>query len=172
MILFLDFDGVLHPDEVYIVRGKDVVLRCDGHNLFEYAELLIDALMPYPDVRIVLSTSWVHALSLDEAKARLPEGLQSRVTGATYYTASNKFEWNSLTRYQQIMHYVHRYNVQNWLAIDNDASGWPEDKRHHLVHTDDWGGLGGTIGALDDLQTKLKKIAPDVKSNPRMIGKP
>jgi hypothetical protein len=29
MILYLDFDGVLHPDEVYIVKGK-VVLRAEG----------------------------------------------------------------------------------------------------------------------------------------------
>lgn len=160
MILFLDYDGVLHPDEVYMVRGKGVVLRCDGHNLFEYADLLTDALTPHADVRIVLSTSWVHALSFNEAKKRLPENLQVRIEGATYHSAGNKYEWNALTRYQQIMRYVLRHNVQNWLALDNDAEGWPDNKRHHLVHTDDWGGLGGTIGALDDLQTKLKGTQP------------
>lgn len=29
MILFLDFDGVLHPDEAYLVKGRPV-LRTEG----------------------------------------------------------------------------------------------------------------------------------------------
>lgn len=49
MILFLDYDGVLHTDEAYHTK-KGVVLRCDGHNLFEHAQLLTDLLEPYPHV--------------------------------------------------------------------------------------------------------------------------
>jgi hypothetical protein len=158
-ILFLDYDGVLHPDEVYLTRAKGIVLRADGHNLFEHAELLADTLESHQDVRIVLSTSWVHALDFNKAKARLPERLQSRVKGSTWHSSGNKYEWNALTRYQQIMRYVLRHNLQDWLALDNDDVGWPDHKRHHLIHTDDWGGLGGTVGALDDLQTKLEMRA-------------
>ena len=33
-VLFLDFDGVLHPDEVYRV-GDKIVLKMDGFCLFE-----------------------------------------------------------------------------------------------------------------------------------------
>lgn len=155
-ILFLDFDGVLHPDEAYFYRGKGVVLRADGHNLFEYSELLADALKGHQDVRIVLSTSWVWALSFNEAKARLPEELQCRVKGSTWHSSQNRYEWQTLTRYQQILQYVNRHKLTDWLAIDNDAEGWPGHKRHHLIQTDDWGGLGGTVGALDALITKLE----------------
>ena len=39
MILFLDLDGVLHPDEAYLVHGRSV-LRAEGE-LFMWAPLLI-----------------------------------------------------------------------------------------------------------------------------------
>jgi hypothetical protein len=81
-VLYLDFDGVLHPDEIYRIRGR-IVLRCDGMNLFEWAPLLVDHLEPYPDPRIILSTSWIRTLSLNEARAWLPVSLGSRVIGAT-----------------------------------------------------------------------------------------
>jgi hypothetical protein len=157
-ILFLDFDGVMHPNEVFMSRkvAGGVVLRCDGHNLFEHAELLADLLEPHQDVRIVLSTSWVHALSFSRAKERLPERLRSRVKSATWHSQRNKYEWHSMTRYQQILQYVNRHNITDWLSIDNDDLGWPDAKRHHLILTNDFGGLGGTVGAVDDLVTKLE----------------
>jgi hypothetical protein len=46
MILFLDFDGVLHPDAVYLERGRPV-LRADGE-LFMWAHHLVDALASAP----------------------------------------------------------------------------------------------------------------------------
>ena len=47
MILFLDFDGVLHPDPCF-----------EEARLFENAPRLSAALAPYPEVAVVLSTSW------------------------------------------------------------------------------------------------------------------
>ena len=63
MILYLDFDGVLHPDEVYIVKDK-VVLRAEGR-LFMWADRLAEALADRPAVRVVLSTSWVCGFHAD-----------------------------------------------------------------------------------------------------------
>lgn len=68
-VLYLDFDGVLHPDEVYRIRGR-IVLRFDGMNMFEWAPLLAEHLEPYPDVQIILSTSRVRVLSF--TKGRVP----------------------------------------------------------------------------------------------------
>ncbi len=125
-VLFLDFDGVLHPDEVYLQRGKPV-LRCDGYSLFEHADR---------------------------------QALQERVIGATWHSKGafgghyTWGAWSQTTRYEQIMTYVLRHRLANWIAIDNDDHGWPDDKRHHLVHTDDWGGLGD-VSAQADLIGKL-----------------
>ena len=102
MILFLDYDGVLHPNEAFMTKSG-VVLRCDGHNLFEHAELLADLLEPYPNVKIILSTSWVWTLSFKRAKEHLPGRLQSKVTGSTWHSQIDERPiWDSLTRYEQI----------------------------------------------------------------------
>ncbi len=143
MILFLDFDGVLHPNEVTHYQKRGIVLECDGHTLFEHADTLVEILSPYPQVKIVLSTSWVAALGFDRAKSYLPENLKNRVIGATYHSALSAREWWwSMTRYGQIARYVQRHHLLRWIAVDDNDEGWPEDQRNHLVCTNEWAGLG------------------------------
>ena len=146
-ILFLDYDGVLHADDVY--RNKSGIALKSGGTLFEHAAILAAAIDPHPNVKIVLSTSWVRELGFNRAKKYLPPLLQSRVTGATYHS---RFElddglvpqtpWGLLNRYEQIARHVMKHNIMDWIAVDNDNEGWPEKLEHRLVHTDDWLGLG------------------------------
>lgn len=72
MILFLDFDGVLHEDPCF-----------DKARLFECAPGLAQALEPFPEVHIVLSTSWRTDRTLAEMLQPLPEALRRRVIDAT-----------------------------------------------------------------------------------------
>lgn len=134
-VLYLDFDGVLHPDEVYRIRGQ-IVLRCDGMNLFELAPLLAEHLEPHPDIRIILSTSWVRVLSFTKARAWLPESLGMRVIGATWHSSMKTYWWLGLSRYQQISLHAKRHKIARWLAIDDDVQGWPNDQFEQLVNTD------------------------------------
>lgn len=157
----LDYDGVLHPNEAYMTK-QGVVLRCDGYNLFEYAEVLANLLEPYPHVKIVLSTSWVWALSFAEAKKRLPARLQERIIGATWHSRMDeRHVWTEYTRYEQINTYISRHQITNWVAIDDDAHGWPEGKRHHLIHTDEWGGIGEKA-AQEELIAKLENYVQPI----------
>lgn len=157
LILFLDFDGVLHPNEAYQVPGHGIVLKMDGHNLFEHADTLASALDAHRDVDVVLSTSWVWTIGFCQSKARLPAPLQERIIGSTWNSSMNRHYWNSLTRYEQIKMYVNRHQVKNWIAIDDNDFKWPEKKRQHLIYTNEYGGLG-TVGALDELLLKLNKF--------------
>jgi hypothetical protein len=159
-ILFLDYDGVLHPNEVYLYSGPRLELRADGHTLFEHGELLCTLLAPHPQVRIVLSTSWVSALRcFNDAKNYLPPALQARVIGSTWHSTQDRYRWDAMTRYEQIMGYVLRHRLPNWLALDDDNAGWPRNQRHRLVHTDEWGGLGD-VPAQADLSAKLEILSP------------
>lgn len=88
MILFLDFDGVLHPDAVYLTK-RGVELRAEG-GLFMWSSLLSDALANHPDIRIVLSTSWARQISYDHARKALPLPLRSCVIGATWHSAMGR----------------------------------------------------------------------------------
>lgn len=140
-VLFLDFDGVLHPDLVYRTLGR-IILGVDGVALFEWLPVLEEQLAQHAEVQIVLSTSWVRVLGFNRTLRRLPPALRQRVVGATWHSAMKEEEWNELTRYMQIVNYVHRHNVTRWLAIDNDDEGWPDIAYDRLVHTDDLQGLG------------------------------
>lgn len=145
MILFLDFDGVLHADDVY--RTKKGIVILGGGTLFEHASLLVAALEPHPEVKIVLSTSWVRVFGFSQAKKRLLPQLQDRVVGATYHSDFEREDyvgspWCNLNRFEQIARHVTRNKITDWLALDNDKKGWPECQYHRLVHTKDRLGLG------------------------------
>lgn len=74
-ICYCDFDGVLHDDAVYCSRGEGIHLRTPAKTLFEWPFILEQLLAPYPDVKIVLSMSWVRVKRFSFAKAQLPAGL-------------------------------------------------------------------------------------------------
>lgn len=154
-VLFLDFDGVLHPAAVFQSRDELYLARNDIA-LFAWAPLLVRALTPYPDVRLVLSTSWVYALGFAEAKSWLPEELQRRTVGSTL-DARNGRNWNLLSRYAQIQRYVQRNDCRYWVAVDDDVWDWSEAHRDNLVATSGERGLAEE-GKLDELIRKLAGI--------------
>jgi hypothetical protein len=132
-VLFLDYDGTLHPGDVW-VQGATIELNAPGHELFENAPVLEELLAPYPSVRIVLSTTWVRMFSFKYARDRLPPGLVERVIGSTFDPAApNAWRFDRLTRYDAIMEDVMRRRPARWLALDDDALGWAEAERHRLV---------------------------------------
>lgn len=58
-VLYLDFDGVLHHEDCWWHPRKGPYLHQTGYQLFQHVGLLEETLAPYPQVKIVLSTSWV-----------------------------------------------------------------------------------------------------------------
>ncbi|GAB1386929.1 HAD domain-containing protein [Melaminivora sp.] len=168
VILFLDFDGVLHPDEAYMVKGRPV-LRAEGA-LFMWAPLLVDALKNYPGVQIVLSTSWARELRFTRARSFLPPELQQRTIGATWHscmafndygdfrTRNRNTWWDRATRYQQIRRYADRAQLVNWIAIDDAPEGWADVDHDRLLQTDPQQGLGDPA-AMARLQVLLESTA-------------
>jgi hypothetical protein len=85
-ILFIDYDGVLHPDAVYRM-SQGIVLRREGLRLFRRGISLLEAVLAtHPEVRIVLSTSWAREVDFDHSRQRLSRGLQARVIGAMWHS--------------------------------------------------------------------------------------
>ncbi len=171
MKIFLDFDGVLHPDNVVQPHNRALELRGPG-SLFMHASILEGILDEHPEAEIILSTSWVRFLKYSKTVKKMPEGLRAKVTGATWHSgmakpdgspyrrAEDPFNW--MTRFQQIEWYLKRHEVTDWLAIDDLHSGeeidkWPEAQRHRLVLTNPDLGLGCPV-AQEDLRTKLRGL--------------
>lgn len=162
MILFLDFDGVLHPHPVYNIPGRGIVLKTvelpeefDHLDLFCYAHHLVEIMAEFPAVRIVLSTSWVEAIGYSRTVGRLPAEIRRRVVGATYHSRHTP-EWNRQTRYQQIRQHVdyHGLGDTEWIALDDNDDGWPADCRGQLVYCDDVSGIA-EARARDELRAAL-----------------
>lgn len=155
MILFLDFDGVLHPDAVYLRLNGEIELRAPGE-FFMWAPVLIDALAEHPDIRIVLSTSWARELGYHKARKALPAELRQQVIGATWHSTMGRgwpdfIPYDAQTRYQQIATYLSRLTEPvPWLAIDDNATGWPGTQREHLIQTEPMRGL-----SAPEVQTEL-----------------
>jgi hypothetical protein len=164
VIVFLDYDGVVHYHDVRYFRGRGPVLEVPGRKLFEWAHIVDDALLPYPDARIVLSTSWVRELSFDRARRYLPASLQARVIGATFHSVLEREApnwWRTSTRFQQIHAYVQRHNVRVWLAVDDLHSSeeiWPEEFEDHLVKSNSEMGLSDPA-TQERLRAVLKRLA-------------
>lgn len=157
-ILYLDYDGVLHPEPVYRHPRGGMYFGVDhtGHALFEHAEILVDALALHPEVRIVLSTSWVRVLGFSQAKAYLPEALRSRVIGATFHSTMNKFEFDAMTRGAQVLADATRRSATRWVALDDDDEGWIGAASKHLVLTCGRNGIADPQ-AVAELSEKLQE---------------
>lgn len=170
MVLFLDYDGVLHPDSVYLIKGRPT-LKCEG-SLFMWADLLGDLLIGFPDVTIVLSTSWCRELSFSRARRYLPDSLKSRVIGSTWHSAMKSSElndefggknwWDHAGRYQQILRFVNRASLSDWIAIDDQPEGWQESDLNRLVKTDSQRGISD-LACQHQLRRLLSQNSKPVK---------
>lgn len=166
-ILYLDYDGCLHADDVRLVKGKPAIYvdgKPSDRPLFEHAGLLEQLLEPYPHLRIVLCTSWVKALRFSRAKGYLPANLQTRVVGGTWHTDMRyeSGDFDSLTRYQTIIADAHRRKNDRWLALDNDIDGWPLDKRDRVVAPTDPILALAQHGIAEELSAKLELLCSHV----------
>ena len=135
-ILNLDFDGVLHHENVlwHPTRGPQLVAP-ESLRLFQHVDLLAEVLKPHPGIGIVLSTAWTLQYGCRGAARRLPLSLRHRVVGATFHSAMNRDQFLSLSRGMQVWSDVHRRQPSGWLALDDDTFGWPAWCRDHLVRT-------------------------------------
>lgn len=143
-LLYLDFDGVLHPSEVFhhLGRGPALAERFTEHKLFEHANALAELLTPYSSVRVVLSTSWVQSYGIDAAASCLPPDLRVRTVGATFDPERDGPAFGSVARGHQIIADAARRRVRQWAALDDDVRNWPRANAYRLIKTDPVHGLG------------------------------
>jgi hypothetical protein len=147
-ILFLDFDGVLHPLEVQNTSdGPELMMP---GRLFMHAPHLAATLGYHPEVQIVLSTSWVSRLGYESTLNYMPAALRLRVIGTTHrdmrQVGTYSFDsQDRMTRFQQIWSYVYSHQIKNWLALDDlhsNTEPWPAEHRNHLILCNGKTGLG------------------------------
>jgi hypothetical protein len=121
--LFVDYDGTLHAGHGLIDEAGQITLDT-GRPLFEFVQLLVDLLAPYPSVEIVLTTSWLQKLPEDKVIAYLPAELARRVVGTTQgRKARFSYLREGTGRTDIITCYAYSKRLRNWLAIDDSVYG-------------------------------------------------
>lgn len=137
--IYLDFDGVLSHESVYIHPKRGIYIREPGFLLFQWMPILEDLLTPHLEIGIVLSTTWVSRKSFSFAKKQLSPALQARVVGSTFHNReTDKALFAQQTRAAQIFADVSRrgLRIEDWIAIDDDAESWPLIHARNLIRTD------------------------------------
>jgi hypothetical protein len=117
LIVFLDFDGVLHPDPCL-----------DAARLFENAPRLAHALGDFPRVALVLSTAWRQTRSFEQLLAPLPALLRHRIVGVTpnFSDFASSAALVPYRRQAECMQWMRHNRLQDepWLALDDRPSGF------------------------------------------------
>ena len=156
-LLYLDYDGVLHHENVLWHPSRGAYAGPPGFRLFEHAALLEELLSPYPQMRIVLSTAWVRTYGCYGSAKRLPPGLRARVIGATFHSRMDRAAHIAKTRGQQVIEDVLRRCPYAWMALDDVDEGWSPEVRAHVVITDERLGLSAP-GTVQTVRALLERI--------------
>jgi hypothetical protein len=111
MILFLDFDGVLHSDGT---DGPNAPLFCKLPDL----EAL---LRQFPRVRVVISSTWREHHSLDELRVHFSPGMRTRIIGSTPGPRRDGYGYAPAQREDEIVAWLvaNGGSDQPWVALDD-----------------------------------------------------
>lgn len=156
LLLYLDFDGVLHHENVQWHPQVGPYISCapDGYVLFQHAELLEQVLAPYPRVKLVLSTTWARRFGRAYAVKQLRPSLRERVIGATIHSRMSEQNFVDKPRGMQVWNDVVKRSPRDWLALDDDELGWPAWCLEKLVKTNALEGISEP-NVLAEFQKKL-----------------
>jgi len=123
MIIFLDFDGVLHP--VFPRRE----LTDEENQLFSYLPRLESVLRDYPEFKIVISSSWRQFRPWENVIGAFSSDISARIIGATPVLKSNEPPYPKHPRYEEILDFLEKNYLESapWVALDDDPEIFPPD---------------------------------------------
>jgi len=101
MILFLDFDGVLHPE------------FCSDLQIFCHLEQFESVLRDCPHVDIVISSTWRQTRSFTELRTLFSPDIGARIVGMTPI-------WQDLPKLVDVLgNYPRHVEIEGWLRQSN-----------------------------------------------------
>jgi hypothetical protein len=142
MILFLDIDGVLHPDPP------------QPDQRFRSLPRLVAVLRDHPHVEIVISSLWREQLSLDQLREFFPADIAARIIGTTPLT-SRVEGYAPARREGEIVDWLESQGRtgEPWIAIDDQSWQFTRHKER-LVSCAFYDGLDERVETI--LRGKLR----------------
>lgn len=116
MILFLDFDGVLHP---IIANGS----------LFSCLPRLEKVLRDHPEVKIVISSAWRYSHDLEALRDYFSPDIRPRIISTTPVTNESRgIIIIGQERHLEILTWIEQNAYKGpWIALDDAHKEFPED---------------------------------------------
>ena len=146
VVVFLDFDGVLHPDP------------CRRENLFCQLPVVEQVLLEYPKVELVISSSWRNFHPIQELRLHFSSEFQPRVVGVTPTIEQSQARWlpGHAPEYQRGWECTEwmaamRPGGARWIAVD-DCLHWFRPGCADLLVTD------RTLGFVAEDATLLRHM--------------
>lgn len=131
--LYLGFSNVLHRGEAWLDTLGQVALE-SGEKPFGDTKHLLDALAPYPDVQIVLTTAWAWWFGDAEVIDWLPRALGEKVAATTSEFPPGLEEAATGRGFVgSIIRHAAAHRVRSWLAIGSDFDGLPSHLASHFL---------------------------------------
>jgi len=113
MILFLDFDGVLHPE----FEGQAAPAEIAFCHLPRFEAIMRD----YPAIEIVISSMWREQFPLETLRARFSSDIAARIVGATPIFPRIESKYLPARREAEILAWLAEQGRMDepWLALDD-----------------------------------------------------
>lgn len=109
MIIFLDFDGVLHP------------LPSSQHGVFCHLDRFESLVRKLPAAQIVISSSWRETYPWDVIREFFSEDVREKVIGMTPVLECGN-------RYEEIQAWLKENDCEGrWIALDDARDDFPRD---------------------------------------------
>lgn len=164
MNLYLNLDGVLHPNQVAYLPGRAPKLEIEGHRVLEHAHLLTEALAGHEGVGIVLNTWWTYYLGFDTCLTLLPKALASRVTGVVLGPSAS---------YRDLPHRVREAEARitdsrsdTYLIVDHSNARYLRCYLPHLLAVNESEGIA-TPKAVQVLRRRIDMIISEERKKMR-----
>ncbi|HEY4370690.1 MAG TPA: HAD domain-containing protein [Burkholderiales bacterium] len=142
LILFLDFDGVLHP-----VGGAEPRRRMEKLPLLE-------TLLREPacaDVGVVISSTWRVLYNTAQLRSGFSPDVREHIVDCTPELEEHHTPFR---RHEEIAAWLDAHpQVRGWVALDDDVRGFPPQVYSHAVFTQSAAGL--TPRDVDLLRVRL-----------------
>jgi hypothetical protein len=155
--LFLDIDGVLHPQDAASLSAENKVY---GERLFRWLPKLFEALEPHPEVQVVLHSTWRYIWETDEElRSQIPPELSAIIVATTGR--------DIMGRYDSIEDYCETNNITKFVIVDDDGGAFPYGLPN-MVYCMSTQGLSRQ-NTFRTLQNKLKEMCGEktTQNNPK-----
>jgi hypothetical protein len=134
MIVYLNFDGVLHPDSVVYREGCRPTVVSEDTAALEHVDVLSNLLAPHGEIKLVLNTWWTFYLGLDACIRLLPAPLGCRVIDSTLGPAPN---YDGLpNRSDEAEKHITQQGRRRLIILDHSNARYRVELLSHLVLVD------------------------------------